>query len=236
MRLRAMVTFVRRVRPWYSPTSIARSILMRPRLYLSALAGTALLVLTPASLSANVREVLAWDVSAFVYLIAALRVVMKSNSEMIRARAARQDDSRQAILIILLLAIAASFAAIAGLLNEAKESTHDLRLLHLALAASTILMSWAVTQVVFTLHYAHEFYRPSDGQRTVNGLDFPGDSNPDYWDFFYFATSIGAASQTSDVSVRTKTFRRLVTLHAIISFVFNTAILALTINLAAGVA
>ena len=161
---------------------------------------------------------------------------MKSNGEMIRARAARQDDGRQAILIILLSAIAASLAAIAGLLNEAKASAHDLRLLHLVLAASTILMSWAVTQVVFTLHYAHEYYRPSDGQGSVNGLSFPGDSNPDYWDFFYFATSIGAASQTSDVSVRTKTFRRLVTVHAIISFVFNTAILALAINLAAGVA
>ena len=224
------------MRRWYSPRSIARSISIRPKLYLSALAGAAVLVLAPASLSANVRGVLAWDVSAFIYLVAVLRVVMKGNSEMIRARAARQDDGRQAILIILLLAIAASLAAIAGLLSEAKASAHDLRLLHLVLAASTILMSWAVTQVVFTLHYAHEYYRPSDGQQSVNGLGFPGDSNPDYWDFLYFATSIGAASQTSDVSVRTKTFRRLVTVHAIISFLFNTAILALAINLAAGVA
>jgi len=224
------------MRRWYSPRSIARSISIRPKLYLAALAGAAVLVLTPASLSANVREVLAWDVSALVYLVAVLRMAMKSSGEMIRARAARQDDGRQAILIILLSAIAASLAAIAGLLNEAKASAHDLRMLHLVLAASTILMSWAVTQVVFTLHYAHEFYRPSDGQRSDNGLNFPGDGNPDYWDFLYFATSIGAASQTSDVSVRTKTFRRLVTVHAIISFVFNTAILALAINLAAGVA
>jgi uncharacterized membrane protein len=224
------------MRRWYSPRSIARSILIRPRLYLAAFAGAAVLVLAPASMSANVRGVLAWDVSAFVYLVTVLRVMMKSNSEMIRVRAARQDDGGQAILIILLLAITASFAAIAGLLSEAKASAHDLRLLHLVLAASTILMSWAVTQVVFTLHYAHEYYRPSGGQRSVNGLDFPGDGNPDYWDFLYFATSIGAASQTSDVAVRTKTFRRLVTVHAIISFFFNTAVLALTINLAAGVA
>jgi uncharacterized membrane protein len=67
------------------------------------------------------------------------------------------------------------------------------------------------------------------------GLDFRGDRNPDYWDFFYFATSIGAASQTSDVSIHTKPLRRLVTLHAIISFFFNTAVLALTINLAASI-
>ena len=95
-------------------------------------------------------------------------------------------------------------------------------------------MAAAVTQVVFTLHYAHEYYRPSGGpQAFAEGLDFRGDRNPDYWDFFYFATSFGAASQTSDVSILTKPLRRLATLHAIISFSFNTAVLALAINLAA---
>jgi uncharacterized membrane protein len=84
------------------------------------------------------------------------------------------------------------------------------------------------------LHYAHEYYRPSGGSGAfAEGLDFRGDPNPDYWDFFYFATSFGAASQTSDVSILTKPLRRLATLHAIISFFFNTAVLALTINLAA---
>lgn len=162
--------------------------------------------------------------------------MLRCTGEMIRARAARQDDSTLVILVAILLAIAASFTSIAGLLSEVKESTQDPRMLHLALAASTILLSWTVTQVVFTLQYAHEFYRHSDGQRSVvGGFHFLGDNNPDYWDFFYFATLIGAASQTSDVSIRTKPLRRLVTLHAIISFFFNTAGLALTIDLAASV-
>ena len=223
-----------RARRWYSPTSIAHSIAIRPRVYSAALAGVAALVLLPQSLSASVREVLAWDVSALVYLALAGRVMWTCTGEVIRARAARQDDSAVVILIIILLAIAASFGSIAGLLNEAKEASHDMRVVHLALAASTILLSWCITQVTFTLHYAHEYYRPRHGHSSpVSTLDFPGDDNPDYWDFFYFATSFGAASQTSDVSIRSKPLRRIATLHAIISFFFNTAVLAFAINLAA---
>jgi len=219
-------------RPWYSPKAIARSIAIRPRLYYSALAGVAALVLLPTSWPASLRGALAWDLSAAIYLALAFRVMLTCTGEVIRARAARQDDSRVVILIIILLAITVSFIAIAGVLTDAKAASY--KLLHLGLAAATILLSWTVTQVAFTLHYAHEYYRPSGGSHTVaEGLDFRGDRTPDYWDFFYFATSFGAASQTSDVSILTKPLRRLATLHAIISFFFNTAVLALSINLAA---
>jgi uncharacterized membrane protein len=230
-----MTMSARRSPRWYNPRSIARSIAIRPRLYFSALAGVAAFLLLPRSLAPSVREALAWDLSAAIYLTLAFRVMLTCTSEVIRARAARQDDSRAVILVIILLAIVASFAAIAGLLGEAKEAPHDLKILHLILAATTIVLAWTVTQVVYTLHYAHEFYRPSCSETLVSGLDFRSDADPDYWDFFYFATSIGAASQTSDVSIRTKPLRRLVTLHAIISFFFNTAVLALTINLAASI-
>jgi len=223
---------LRRKRPWYSPKAIARSIAIRPRLYYSALAGVAALVLLPTSWPASLREALAWDLSAAIYLALAFRVMLTCKGQLIRARAARQDDSRVVILIIILLAITASFIAIAGVLTDAKTASY--KLINLGLAAVTILLSWTVTQVAFTLHYAHEYYRPSDGPQTfAEGLDFRGDRTPDYWDFFYFATSFGAASQTSDVSILTKPLRRLATLHAIISFFFNTAVLALSINLAA---
>jgi len=221
-----------RKRPWYSPKSIARSIVIRPRLYYSALAGIVALALLPTSWAPSLRGALAWDLSAAIYLALAFKVMLTCKGETIRARAARQDDSRVVILIIILLAITASFIAIAGLLTAAKAASS--KPLNLGLAAITILLSWTVTQVVFTLHYAHEYYRPSDGSHSfAEGLDFRGDRTPDYWDFFYFATSFGAASQTSDVSILTKPLRRLATLHAIISFFFNTAVLALSINLAA---
>jgi uncharacterized membrane protein len=137
---------------------------------------------------------------------------------------------------VILVAIGSSFATIAGLLGEAKAASQAVKWLYLALAASTTLVSWAVTQIVFTLHYAHEYYRPSAPAAAdlKRGLDFPGESNPDYWDFLYFATSIGATSQTSDVAVRSRVLRRLVTLHCTLSFFFNAAVLALMINLAAG--
>jgi uncharacterized membrane protein len=229
-----MVNAVHRARRWYSPKSIARSMVLRPRFYCSALVGLTALLLLPEGWSRNVREAVAWDLSAAMYLALAVRIMLTCSSDVIRSRAARQDDSRLVFLVIILLAIVASFIAIAGLLAEAKDAAYHTKMLRLGLAAATIILSWTITQVVFTLHYAHEFYRPSAGPLALaEGLEFRGDNTPDYWDFFYFATSIGAASQTSDVSIRTKTLRRLVTLHAIISFFFNTAVLALTINLAA---
>jgi uncharacterized membrane protein len=191
-----------------------------------------MLALLPRGWPASIREAVAWDLSAAIYLILAFRVMLTCTADVMRARAARQDDSRVVILFIILLAIAASFVAIVGLLAEAKETPY--RGLNLGLALTTIIMAWTVTQVVFTLHYAHEYYRPSGEPKSIaEGLNFPGDRNPDYWDFLYFATSFGAASQTSDVSILTKPLRRLTTLHAIISFFFNTAVLALSINLAA---
>jgi uncharacterized membrane protein len=105
--------------------------------------------------------------------------------------------------------------------------------LEILLALITILLSWLVTQVVFTFHYAHEFYRPDSAGTPAGGLVFPEEEHPDYWDFFYFATSIGAASQTSDVSIGARALRRLVILHAVISFFFNTMVLALAINIGA---
>ncbi len=107
------------------------------------------------------------------------------------------------------MAIAASFAAIAGLIGEAKlPTTSPSEKLFLAgLAVATIMTSWVVTQVVFALHYAHGYYRPDDGG-PVGGLRFPECEDPDYWDFLYFSTSIGATSQTSDTEIRSRALRR----------------------------
>lgn len=218
---------------WYSPRSIWRSMLLRPRVYLGAAAGIAALLALPPQLGSAIRSALAWNIGGLVYLVMALSVMRSCGPDVIRTRAARQDDSGFVILVIILLAITASFAAIAGLINEAKAAEKDIKLYYLALAASTIFVSWLVTQVVFTLHYAHEYYAPFHFGEKNAGLVFPDEDKPDYWDFFYFSTSIGATSQTSDTEIASRQLRRLVTLHAIVSFFFNTMVLALTINLAA---
>lgn len=225
----------RRPHKWYMPTSIVRSIAIRPKVYLAVLAGVVAVVLLPGTLSGSIRAAVAADVGAIVYLAIGFRMMLTRGGEVIRQRAATQDDGAAVILAIVLVAIALSFWTIFGVLSEAKQVTGQAKAFHTALGAVTILLSWLVTQVVFTFHYAHEFYRPDDdtAEKRAGGLEFPRDNSPDYWDFFYFATSIGAASQTSDIAIRTKALRRLVTLHAIISFFFNTAVLALAINIGA---
>ena len=101
----------------------------------------------------------------------------------------------------------------------------------LALATATIALSWAFTHTIFALHYAHDFY----GERGAKqgGLNFPGDDEPDYWDFVYFSFVIGMTSQVSDVAVTSKLIRRTVNAHGIVSFFFNATLLALTVNIAA---
>lgn len=230
-------TPVRKRAHWYNPRSIGRSLALRPRVLIATIVVVLALVLLPASLHASVREAIAWCLGGSVYLVLSFAIMRGCHSDKIRTRAARQDDSGVVILVLVLLAISSSFAAIFGLLGAAKAASDEGKLFFVGLAAATIVISWLVTQVAFTLHYAHEYYAPprfSDkpGEKT-NALTFPSDLTPDYWDFFYFATSFGAASQTSDVLINSKSMRRLTTLHAIVSFFFNTMVLALTINLAA---
>lgn len=222
------------VRRWYHPLSVGRSLFLRPRVYLAAALGLAVLWAAPAALSPNVRILGAWDAGALLYLLISFWL-MRCPSGVIRKRAARQDEGRVVILALILFATAASFAAIGGVLGEARHAERGTKLALLALSGGTILISWLITQVVFTFHYAHDFYRPEDARSDAqDGLQFSGSPDPDYWDFFYFATCIGACQQTSDVTIRSRSLRRLVTAHALIAFLFNIFVLALTVNLAAG--
>lgn len=213
---------------WYRPTAIVRSLALRPRVYFALVAVALVAMLLPGSMSTGLRSVIAADTGFAVYLILALWVMRSFSHEAVRKRAARQDHGGLVILLIILLAIGSSFVAIASLLGEAKAATGHMKP---ALAGLTVVLSWMVTQVVFTFHYAHEYYSPHQSDAMRGGLDFPKDDCPDYWDFFYFATSIGATSQTSDVAISSKGLRRLAALHAIGSFFFNTAVLALAINI-----
>jgi uncharacterized membrane protein len=229
---------VRKRANWYSPRSIWRSLVLRPRAFVGALSGLAVFLLLPESFHGPVREAMAWCAGGAVYLVMAFRVMASCSGQALRTRAARQDDSAVVILVVVLLAMFSSFAAIFGIIAQAKGASSEGRLFFVGLAGATIVISWLVTQVVFTLHYAHEYYA---SHRLANkdapqALAFPQDAEPDYWDFFYFATSFGAASQTSDVMINSKSMRRLTTLHAIVAFFFNTMVLALTINLAASLA
>jgi uncharacterized membrane protein len=223
------------IRTWYRPTSLARGFIARPKLYFAIACAALAQFLMPATLPLVARAAAAWNIGGLVYLTLAFGLFRSCRVDEIRQRAAREDESAIVFLLLILAAIASSFSATIGLIGEAKAAKGQMAALFLGLSGLTILVSWTVTQIVFTLHYAHSYYQPVSGAGdTLRGLKFPEDDHPDYWDFFYFTTSIGATSQTSDVSITSKSLRRLVAFQAVVSFVFNTTVLALAINLAAG--
>jgi uncharacterized membrane protein len=201
----------------------------RPRLVLSAGLGVAIIALIPGQHSLASRMLIGWDVGVFVYLLGTFAAIAGADVIRIRRQAALEDEGQIAILTLTATAALASLGAIVFELVSAGEAGRDL--LHLGLVLATIALSWAFIHTIFAMHYAHEFY--AQGRRPGGGLTFPGDSEPDYWDFLYFSLVIGMTSQVSDVAVTAKSIRRIVAAHGVVSFVFNTTLLALAVNMAA---
>ncbi len=198
---------------------------VRPRFFLSILVGLIALGLMPQTVRPVMRLLLAWDTAIALYRTLAYTTVMTTGIERMRHNARLQDDGRFAVLVLTAVAAFATLGAIVGELGPEHRTPFDL-----GLALVTIVLSWAAIHTTFALHYAHEYYRGSN----EGGLAFPGDrAPPDYWDFVYFSFVIGMTAQVSDVGITDRLIRRTATAHGIASFVFNTALLALTVNIAA---
>ena len=150
-----------------------------------------------------------------------------------RARALQHDEGNTVVLILVITAALMCIGAIVAELAVVKDLKGQLRYAHIALAGLTIVTSWAFTQTMFALHYAHDFY-VSAIHNEHGGLDFPGGHPPDYGDFLYFASVIGTSGQTADVSFSSRKMRRTGTVHCVLAFFFNTTLVALTINIASG--
>jgi len=194
-----------------------------------------LFAFVPNPFTGNTRAIFAWDAGCLWFVLLMLRTMTNRHAVDIEQRAARQDEGRHFILGLVLVAAAASLTAVALELTIAKGAHGLEKILHVALAFVTVAISWFLVQLIFALHYAHEYYLPAvDGQGCRKGLGFPDHEPPDYWDFVHFAVVIGVASQTADISFISKPMRRLGTVHGLIAFSFNTIVLALTINLLAG--
>lgn len=210
----------------------------RPRLLAGIVVGilTGLaLAFIPNALRPSTRFLLAWDAGVGWFCVGMLLVMAKADDKHMRVRACAQDEGQHFILGLVVVAAIISIGGIAKELSLAK-TDHDLvKVLRVGLAFLTVMASWFLVQLIFALHYAHEYYMSKDGHGPINkGLEFPDDDTPDYWDFLYFAVVLGVASQTADVSFKTKSLRRTGTVHGVIAFTFNTVVLALTINLLAG--
>jgi uncharacterized membrane protein len=200
-----------------------------------AAVGVALTITRPAWPLAT-TSIVAWDVGCLVFLALILPHVWAKGAEDIRLHAAEQDQGRVAILALVLIATAASIVAIGAQLSIAKVEHGLLRDGHVALAFVTVALSWIVVQMIFALHYAHEYYDENQDclGHDMKGLLFPGGELPDYRDFIHFSVVIGVAAQTADISFTSKELRRIGTVHSMVAFAFNTIVVALTINLLAG--
>ncbi len=212
--------------------------MIRPRLSLALGAGAAAWIgcaLLAPELSVSTGAIAGWDVFCVLYLGLTLVAIAPEGPDEIRARAAHQDEGQAVILALVLAACAASLAAAGLELSQAQHAHGVMRAVRITAAFGTVAASWLVVQFIFALHYAHDYYAAdSDTGEDTGGLAFPGDEPPDYWDFLHFAVVIGVAAQTADIAFTGKRLRRLGTTHSLIAFAFNTLILALTINLAAG--
>jgi uncharacterized membrane protein len=178
------------------------------------------------------RALLAWNSGTVLYVVLAAIMMARSNPQRMRHRAQVQDEGQVTLLVLTSLAAVASLAAIGGELVISKDVHGVLKGAHIALAGVTVLSSWGFIQMMFALHYAHDYYSAAAHDRPV-GLRFPDDPNPDYGDFFYFSAIIGTSGQTADVSFVSKPMRRIGSLHCILAYLFNTTVLALLINIAA---
>jgi uncharacterized membrane protein len=203
------------------------------RLLISVAIGIAVaLLLLAAPVTAITRMLIGWDIGVLIYLGVVLAMMIRGATVAhMRDNAAAQDEGALAILILAAAAAIASMGAIFAELATV-ERGNPLYGLYLALAIATVVLSWAFIHTIFALHYAHDYY--GSGVRK-NGLKFPGDGQPDYWDFIYFSFVIGMTFQVSDVAVSHRTIRRMVVGHGALSFFFSTAILAMTVNIAAGI-
>lgn len=205
------------------PTAL-RIVFGRPRTFIAMAIGLASLLLLPPSWRVSSRLLVAWDLFIAIYLALAYVTVFSYGTAGIRRQAAIQDDGRFFILIMTGVGAFASLAAIVMELGIKPQQPPQL-----VLAVVTIVLSWAAIHTTFALHYAHEYYRSAKGR----GLDFPGGGDPDYWDFVYFSFVIGMTAQVADVGITDKIIRRTVTAHSVASFIFNTALVALMVNIAA---
>jgi uncharacterized membrane protein len=212
------------------PTYLIRVGMAHKRLFISVAIGLVTMLALPAPLIT--RILIGWDLGVLVYLAAA--VVMMSHCASVsqmKSNAAAQDEGALAILI---LTVASGMASLIAIFAElaAIERTDPHYGIYITLAIGTVVLSWTFIHTIFALHYAHDFYGAGEHK---NGLRFPGDGHPDYWDFIYFSFVVGMTFQVSDVAVMHKIVRRTVVAHGALSFFFTTAVVAMAVNIAASI-
>ena len=220
-----------------SHNQIPHKFRIRSRLLISLLCAGVVAIALPRWLHWATQILAVWDTFMVSFLSLTWRVMLRVTPEMMRRYALTEDEGRLTILSLVTAAACLSIIAITFIPHDKGTGHTGIFALHLGIAISTIVGSWLLVHTIFTQHYAHLYYQ---GERTLkerkeSGLDFPGELEPDYWDFLYFSFVIGMTSQVSDINVTSRQMRQWSLVHGVVSFFFNTTLVAITINIVAGV-
>jgi len=223
------------VRPVRHP-KLLRILKARPRMLVSIVVSGLVYLILPSWLRPAARIIVAWNFGTTSFLSLAWLLIVSATPQKMRFHTQHQDEGRWTILTFVVSAACTSLLAIFFMLKDNKGLPTTILTLHVLLAGLTVVCSWLLMHTMFALHYAHYYYRDrhASGEAQTGGLDFPNEQQPDYWDFLYFSFVIGMTCQVSDVQVTSRVMRRLALVHGIVTFFFNTVILALSINIIAG--
>ena len=206
-----------------------------PQRLMYGLATALLVAIVPLPVAWPFHGLLAWCVGLAVYLGLAWWLCASFDASRTRERAQAQDEPSMVLFLVLLLATIACVVAIAVLIQQSRDLSGLQRALYIGLSVVALAASWLFIQTIFTFHYAHRYYQEEKEKEPDGpGLVFPGGQDPDYFDFLYYAHVVGMTSQVSDVQVTSREMRRLTLLHGLLSFAFNLLIVALSINVVAG--
>jgi uncharacterized membrane protein len=207
----------------------------RHRLVLGLAAGAAMFFAVRGHLRLWSAAIAGWNTVALVILALDWATILTTPQRKIRELAQQQDLSRFLVFLFVVVTSSAALFAVGFLVSVKKSETGGHFIIHLLLTLLTVIFSWTLVHTVFGLRYAHAFYGDSDDprvQKHAGGLIFPGDRPPDYFDFAYFSFVVGMTCQVSDVQITSRRMRRLTLAQSILSFGFNTIVLALVINIA----
>jgi uncharacterized membrane protein len=221
----------------FGPIVLLRELFVGARLIIGVTVGIVAFAALPGAMRLPVRLGAAWVIGVVLFLALTALVMADAGPQRIRRRARLLGPSRRVILVIIIAAAGISLVALGVALQKAPGESTAAMALRLILAGLAVTASWAVMHTTYALHYAHHYYGDGPapgGDDDRGGLAFPGRETPDYWDFLYFALVIGMTCQVSDVQITSRAMRRVTLLHSVLSFFFNTVILALAVNLVAG--
>jgi uncharacterized membrane protein len=210
-----------------------RLLLGHPRSLLALVVGLGSYPVMAVLVAPHLRAVCAWDLGALVFLLAIGWMFYVTPPSGMPRNAEAQQEGEWTVFWVMIAAVAFSFVAIVGALGDTSHQPPGVARAHVGFTATTLVLSWLVTQAVFASRYAHEYYERKPDGTLRGGLGFPGEDEPDYWDFAYFSIVLGMTFQVSDVQISDRKLRRLAAVQGFIGFLFNTVIIALTVNAAA---